>query len=38
MPVKGNNVYMKFFPTSVLPSIYGIEQLKQYFKEASFII
>lgn len=38
MPVKGNDVCMKLFPTSVMPSVYGIEQLKQYVKGASFLI
>lgn len=38
MPVKGNNIGMKFFPTSVMPSVYGIEQLKQYVKGGSLLI
>lgn len=38
MPVKGNNICCKSFPTSVMPSVCGIEQLKHYVEGASFSI
>lgn len=38
MPVKGNNICRKSFPTNVLASVCGIEQLKHYVKEVSFLI
>lgn len=36
--VKGNKIRTKLFPTSVMPSVYSIEQFKQYVKGASFLI